>query len=64
MKDWTSIDLPTGDLTQAELFELIRDAVITGNIDSTTMVNTGRADQIRSMMNQKKDLPPIVQING
>lgn len=64
MKNWTEHTGEAEDLSTAELFELIRDAVVQGTIDARTMANTGQADLVKAQIEKNKELPPIRQING
>ncbi len=64
MTNWEEHTGHADDLTTAELFALIRDAVIQGTLDANTMQNTGRANQVRANLEKAKNLPSIRQING
>jgi len=59
-EDWGDVS----DLTAADLFVLIRDAVAQGTVDAQTLADTDKADRVRADLEKAKDLPPIRQING
>ena len=64
MTNWEEHTGDVEDLTTADLFRLIRDAVVEGTLDARTISNTGRADLVKKDLETSKHLPTIRQSNG
>ncbi len=51
--DWTINHTPVSELTSAQLFGLIRDAVTQGSLDAQQLRSTGHADMVRKQLDSK-----------